>query len=217
MNRLSAAIVIAIALLGLPVSGFAAATERLLVKEVTVNASLDEVWHAWTTAEGLTFISGESNVLLERGGPYEWFLDLPPDENGKRGGQGARVLAFLPKEMIAFSWTFPPSIPELRNTNETTQVVVRFEPRDGAVHVKLVAHEWGEGESWDAGYAYFDSAWESVLNALKAHFESQAASRSASAGRAVETGSRSRVRPAWSREPRDRQIGCEWVAARPGD
>ncbi len=217
MNRLSVAIVIAIALLGLPVSGFAAATDRLLVKEVTVNASLDEVWHAWTTAEGLTFISGESNVLLERGGPYEWFLDLPPDEYGKRGGQGARILAFLPKEMIAFSWTFPPSIPELRDANETTQVVVRFEPRDGAVFVRLVAHEWQEGEFWEAGYAYFDRAWESVLNALKAHFESRVASRSASAGRAAETESRYRARPAWSRVPRDRQIGCEWAAAHLAD
>lgn len=147
-------------------------SERVLIKEVTVNASLDEVWRAWTTAEGLQFISEKSNVELRRGGPYEWFLQLPPDENGKRGGQGARVLAFLPQEMLAFSWTFPPSIPELRNAGASTQVVVRFELRDaGKVHVKLVAHEWGEGEAWDAGYAYFDSAWESVLGALRTYFE----------------------------------------------
>ena len=168
MNRVR----VAILLLGLSLSGFAAETERMLVKDVIVNAPLDDVWQAWTTADGLKFISEESNVVLERGGPYEWFLDLPPDENGRRGGQGARVLAFLPKEMIAFSWTFPPSIPELRNTGETTQVVVRFESRDEtAAHVTLVAHEWGEGEAWDAGYAYFDVAWDAVLNALKAHFE----------------------------------------------
>jgi uncharacterized protein YndB with AHSA1/START domain len=161
-----------LALSGLLLCGLAAASERLLIKEVTVKASLDEVWHAWTTAEGLQFISEKSNVELRRGGPYEWFLQLPPDENGKRGGQGARVLAFLPQEMLAFSWTFPPSIPDLRNAGATTQVVVRFDPRDdGTVHVKLVAHEWAEGEAWDAGYAYFDSAWESVLDALKTYFE----------------------------------------------
>jgi len=117
MNRVR----VAILLLGLSLSGFAAETERMLVKDVIVNAPLDDVWQAWTTADGLKFISEESNVVLERGGPYEWFLDLPRDAN--------------------------------------------------AAHVTLVAHEWGEGEAWDAGYAYFDVAWDAVLNALKAHFE----------------------------------------------
>ena len=157
----------------------AAANERTLVKEVIVEASLDEVWHAWTTADGLQFISALSNVELRRGGPYEWFLDLPPDENGKRGGEGARVLAFLPKEMLAFSWTFPPLVPELRNAGETTQVVVLFETLgERSVSVRLVAHEWGDGEAWEAGYAYFDDAWQRVLSALKSHFNSRAASRS---------------------------------------
>ncbi len=157
-------------------AGFAG--ERMLVKEVTINATLDEVWHAWTTEEGLRFISAKSNVELRRGGPYEWFLDLPHDENGRRGGEGARVLAFLPKEMLAFSWTFPPSIPELRNAHETTQVVVRLTKLgDGRVNVQLIAHEWREGEAWDAGYAYFDNAWQRVLSALKAHLDAQAANR----------------------------------------
>ena len=168
MSRLCTATVI-VGLLGW---GIAGASERLLVKEVTVFASLDELWHAWTTEEGLRFISTESNVALQRGGPYEWFLDLPPDENGKRGGEGAKVLAFLPQETLAFSWTFPPSIPELRNAGETTQVVVRFTDHgDGTVTVRLIAHEWQHGEAWDAGFAYFDRAWATVLNALKSHFE----------------------------------------------
>lgn len=161
-------------LIGGMVCGSAAATERMLVKEITVRASPEEVWHAWTTEDGLEFVSAKSNVELRRGGPYEWFLQLPPDDNGQRGGEGARVLAFLPKEMLAFSWRFPPSIPELRYTNETTQVVVTMkETDDGAVRVRLTAHEWQDGEAWDAGWAYFDSAWESVLGILKAHLESK--------------------------------------------
>lgn len=162
----------AIALLALMSCVAVAASERMLVKAVIVHASLDDVWHAWTTEDGLRFISAESNVELTRGGPYEWFIDLPPDENGKRGGEGAKVLAFLPKQMLAFSWTFPPSIPELRNAGETTQVVVRLtELSRNSVKVELSAHEWQEGEAWDAGFAYFDSAWEKVLGSLKTHFE----------------------------------------------
>ena len=85
----------------------------LISKEVTVNASLEYVWHSWTTAEGLSFISAQSNVDLRIGGPYEWFLDGPADERGYRGSQGSRVLAFLPGRMLAFAWTFPPDIPSL--------------------------------------------------------------------------------------------------------
>ena len=149
----------------------AAADERVMVKEVIVDATLDEVWHAWTTEAGLRFVSGKSNVELRRGGPYEWFLDGAPDENGKRGGEGARVLAFLPKSMLAFSWTLPPDIPELRNRDETYQIVMFFEElADGRVRVELVAHEWGDGEAWDRAWQYFDSAWDYVLNRLQQTF-----------------------------------------------
>jgi uncharacterized protein YndB with AHSA1/START domain len=143
-----------------------------MVKQIDVAASLDDVWTAWTTAEGLRFVSEKSNVELRRGGPYEWFLDLPPDENGKRGGEGARILAFHPKQMLAFSWTFPPAVPELRNADETYQVVVYFtENDDGTVRVQLNAHEWQDGEPWDRGYEYFDRAWTAVLDHMKQSLE----------------------------------------------
>jgi len=148
------------------------AAMSILTKEIVVQAPLDDVWHAWTTTDGLQYISGKSNVELRIGGPYEWFLDLEPDEHGKRGGQGSHVLAFLPQKMIAFSWTFPPSIPELRNADERTQVVVLFdEVSDGQVHVSLYAHGWQESEPWQRGWDYFDRAWGAVLNALKQHLE----------------------------------------------
>ena len=49
---------------------------KVLSKEILVEAPIEEVWHAWTTAEGLRFVSAKSNVDLEIGGRYEWFLDL---------------------------------------------------------------------------------------------------------------------------------------------
>ena len=66
---------------------------------------------------------------LEVGGRYEWFLDLEPDEQGRRGSEGSKVLAWSPKKMIAFSWTFPPDVPKLRYAGEMTQVVVRLQFR----------------------------------------------------------------------------------------
>ncbi|MBT8088939.1 MAG: SRPBCC domain-containing protein [Gammaproteobacteria bacterium] len=146
----------------------------MLEKEVSIQAPLDAVWNAWTTEEGLAFLSPESNIELRIGGAYEWFLDGEPDEQGKRGGEGSHVLAFLPQKMIAFSWTFPPDVPELRNADERTQVVVLFnEGSDGLVHVKLHAHGWQDEEPWERGWAYFDSAWGYVLKAMKQHLESR--------------------------------------------
>lgn len=142
-----------------------------LRKTVEVDAELDEVWRAWTTEDGLKFISSQSNVELVPGGAYEWFLDLEPDENGKRGGQGARLLAIVPHEMLVFSWTFPPAVASLRKAGAMTQVVVRFETAsNGRTRVRLDAVGWQEGDDWAAGRQYFDNAWDIVLQRLKEHF-----------------------------------------------
>ncbi len=146
--------------------------ERILRKEITINASLDRVWQAWTTAEGLRPVAGTCNVELRVGGPYEWFLDLEPDENGLRGGEGSRVLAFLPGEVLAFDWTFPPSIPLLRGARAKTQVVVQLDqPEEGLVRIRFAQLGWQSGDDWDRGYAYFDKAWGWVLAQMKASLE----------------------------------------------
>lgn len=153
-----------------------AVSDRVIHKEVTVRATLDQVWQAWTTADGLAFVSPKSNVELRPGGPYEWFLHLEPDEQGKRGGEGARILEFTARERLVFDWTFPPSVPTLRYSGARTLVEVRFEDLgDGRVHVDFTQSGWKEGEDWDAGYAYFDEAWGFVLSRLKEHFEPQPA------------------------------------------
>lgn len=145
----------------------------ILTKDVSIRAPLQAVWNALTTEEGLAFISPQSNVELRIDGPYEWFLDGEPDVDGKHGSEGSHVLAFLPQKMIAFSWTFPPDVPELRAAGERTQVVILLDADgDGVVHVRLFAHGWREGEPWQRGWTYFDHAWGMVLDAMKAHLES---------------------------------------------
>ena len=165
------------AILAVIVAGSAAVlageeTERILRKNISIQAPLEKVWRAWTTEEGLAPVSGTSNVELRVGGPYEWFLDLEPDENGLKGGQGSRILAFLPGEVLAFDWTFPPSIPSLRRSRAKTQVVIQFdEPEDGVVRVRFAQLGWGKGDDWDEGYTYFDKAWDWVLQRMKETLE----------------------------------------------
>jgi uncharacterized protein YndB with AHSA1/START domain len=144
---------------------------RVLRKEVLIHAPFEQVWAAWTTEQGLAFLSKKSNVQLIQGGPYEWFLDLPADEQGNRGSQGAKVLAFRPEEMLAFDWTFPPDVPSLRLAGARTRVQLLFDQLDDAVRVRFAQSGWQEGEDWDQGWAYFDRAWDFVLNTMKEHLE----------------------------------------------
>ncbi len=156
-------------------------SERILRKEATVTASLDELWHAWTTSEGIaSFFSPESNIELRLGGPYELYMKMAkPDENGLRGTQGCKVLSFIPREMLAFEWNFPPSVPELRASGVKTQVVIRFrELADGRVKVGFAQLGWQEGADWAKGYEYFDQAWTYVFTQLEKRFEESSQSRS---------------------------------------
>lgn len=144
-------------------------SKRILRKEVVVKASLDEVWHAWTTPEGIaSFFSPESNIELRIGGAYELYMGKIKDASGQRGTEGCKVLSYIPKEMLSFEWNFPPKVAKLRESGAKTHVVLRFEDlSEGRVRVKFVQLGWRRGKDWDAGYAYFDKAWDWVLNQLK--------------------------------------------------
>lgn len=128
---------------------------------------MEAIWKKWTTHEGLkTFIGEDNRIELRPGGPYEIFflMDAPP---GERGGEGNTVLSFLPEQMLSFSWNAPPTIPEIRNQEHRTWVVVQFREIDqDHTEVTLDHLGWLDGEKWDETFCYFERAWDLVLNAL---------------------------------------------------
>ena len=145
----------------IPASG---AGIRSLVKEVTVAGSPSDVWAVWTTSEGIESWWGppKSNVDLRIGGPFEILFsdDAPP---GERGSEGCRFLAYVPSEMLAFTWNAPPHLP-LRSSH--TWVVISFSQVDGVTAVRLVHTGFRSGPDWDDYMAYFESAWGHVLSLL---------------------------------------------------
>jgi uncharacterized protein YndB with AHSA1/START domain len=155
-------------LCSLPCLAFAA--ERAIDKSVEVPASLDAVWAAWTTSEGIqTFFAPEAQVEAKVGGAFHIHID-PGAPAGSKGADDMRFLALQPKTMISFDWNAPPSLPEARQ--QRTFVVVRFEAvSDNTTRVTLHHTGWGEGGEWDRAYAYFDRAWGGVLGNLKERFE----------------------------------------------
>jgi uncharacterized protein YndB with AHSA1/START domain len=150
-----------------------AATERAIVETVTVKASLNDVWQAWTTSAGIkTFFAPEANIDARPGGAFEPLMD-PGAPVGLRGADGMVFLALQDKKMISFTWNAPPSLPEARK--QRTVVIVRFQSRgDSLTEVTLSHLGWGEAAAdneWGKTYDYFAKAWPNVLKNLQKRFE----------------------------------------------
>jgi WD40 repeat protein/uncharacterized protein YndB with AHSA1/START domain len=150
---------------------------RILRKEVVVEAPVDVVWHAWTTEDGIaSFFSPGSKIELDLGGAYEIYMGMEePDESGRRGSEGCKLLSFIPRQMLAFEWSFPPKVMTLRKADAKTQVVLLFDAIDaGKTRVRFAQLGWKNGEDWDAGYAYFDKAWSHVMSQLQSTLRGKA-------------------------------------------
>jgi uncharacterized protein YndB with AHSA1/START domain len=149
---------------------WAAAAERAIDKQVTVNASLDQAWDAWTTREGIVgFFAPDAKIEPRVGGAFQIYID-PLAEPGSKGADDMRFLALQPKKMLSFDWNAPPHLPEVRA--QRSFVVVRFEVvNERQTTVTLHHTGWGDGGQWDQAYAYFDRAWGNVLLNLQKRFD----------------------------------------------
>ncbi len=136
---------------------------RSFTKEAVVEAPVATVYAAWTTAAGWGQVYGPpsaAEIDLAIGGRYEWLFD------GEIGSNGCQVLSYIPDRMVSFSWNAPPDQPESRAKN--TWVVVECTPEGSAgTRVRLTHLGFGEGENWDETYAYFDAAWDRVLQRMQ--------------------------------------------------
>lgn len=141
---------------------------RAVYAEILVPAPVDRVWEAWTTPDGIrSFLARECEIELAVGGKYEIYFN-PAAEEGRRGSEGARILAIDPGRMLAFTWNAPPTFAV---REQFTSVVVRFEPLDEQqTMVSLENFGYGSGDDWDAALEYFTEAWPTVLSRLRSRF-----------------------------------------------
>jgi uncharacterized protein YndB with AHSA1/START domain len=165
MKTLLAALLLA----ALPLAAAAQAPDRTIVKTATVNASLDEAWHAWTTAEGIrSFFAPDARIEARPGGPFEVYFN-PYARPGMKGADGMVVLAVQERRMLSFTWNAPPQLPEVRGQH--TAVTVRFRPvGERLTEVRITHAGWGDGGQWDQSFEYFGKAWARVLANLEKRF-----------------------------------------------
>lgn len=148
----------------------AESTGEAIIKECSVRLPQVEVWRLWTSSEGLAkWLVENSEVELRLGGSYEWYFDADAVP-GARGGEGCKILSYLPPRMLSFTWNAPPHLPYTRK--RFTHVILELEAIDDSnTNVRLTHLGWPSQETddhteWSETLAYYDSAWERVLDSL---------------------------------------------------
>lgn len=145
-------------------------TSLVLTKSMLVDATLEEVWQAWTTLEGVKrFFAPDARLDIRPHGKYE-ILFSPEEPEGQKGAEGCTVLSYVPLKMFSFTWGAPPEFPEARN--EIAQWVVLFFEKVGPKRtlVRFQEFGWKDNEKGKQVYDYFDQAWELVLARLAHSF-----------------------------------------------
>ncbi|HKW01045.1 MAG TPA: SRPBCC domain-containing protein [Vicinamibacterales bacterium] len=143
-----------------------AAPEKMLRFEVTVPATVDEVWKAFTTREGVkTWLWPDARIDVKPGG--DWYV-LAPD--GATAGGGA-IVSVDPPRRIVISALAPEKFPTVRS--ERTRATFEFAPASpGGTIVTLVQTGWKTGPEWDAAYEYLAVGNAQLLAQLRWRFES---------------------------------------------
>jgi len=141
-----------------------------LTTEATIAAPQRDVWHAFTSNEGVRgFFAPASRIELRVGGPYELYflLDNAP---GSRGGEGAHILALEPPGRLMVTWIAPPSFGHLREQQMVIEISLEAVSRD-RTRVRMVMAGFGRGSEWARVREYFTQALQNVLGRLAYRFD----------------------------------------------
>ena len=146
---------------------------RVMQHSLVVPASIQEIWEAFTTTEGIkTWAVPVASVDFRVGGIWESSYN----RNGTIGAPGNiknRYLSYIPMRMISFqainappTFQHPEVLPEIFS-------VIELEPL-GARSVRVTASMVGfkNNEAHDAVYRFFDSGNASTLRSLYQRFTS---------------------------------------------
>ena len=138
--------------------------EKALRFEVTVPASLDDVWAAFTTADGLAaWLWRDVRVDAHPGG--EWIAILP------QSTAGGTIVSVTPKTQIVIAAMAPEKFPTVRR--ERTNATFEFAALTPvSTRVTLLQTGWKTGAEWDAAYEYLAGGNAELLTQLHQRFAS---------------------------------------------
>jgi uncharacterized protein YndB with AHSA1/START domain len=141
-----------------------AASEKVLLLELTIPAPRSAVWQAFSTSEGLsTWLTPGAIVDLRPGG--EWTAHFPGGSTG-----GGTILSYVSEEEIVLSALAPDRFPTVRA--ERTKARFQFEAKGQSTVVRLTQTGWKEGPEWDKAYEYLAVGNAQLLSTLHRRFVS---------------------------------------------
>jgi len=139
-----------------------ASPEKQLRFEVTVPATLDDVWAAFTTRPGLiTWLWSDVTVDLRPGG--DWTVHYPGGATG-----GGTIVSLKPRQEVVMRAMAPERFPEVRR--ERTTAVFDFEAVGSKTRVTLIQTGWKPGKEWDEAYEYLAKGNAILLGSLYKRF-----------------------------------------------
>ncbi len=142
---------------------------RAITIECVVPMPRAKAWDLWTTTSGITsWMVEQAKIELRPGGPYEvyFLLDKPV---GLRGSETCRVLSFVDKRMLSFTWNAPPHLAKTRDQH--TWVVIELSDHPEGTHLLLTHTGWpasglASEPQWEETFKYFQRAWQMALDAF---------------------------------------------------
>lgn len=135
---------------------------REFVIEIEVPAPVGEVWHAFTTSEGLgTWLFPNATVDLKPGG--DWLVHFPGGYTG-----GGTIVSFVPEKELVIAAMAPEKFPTVRA--ERTRAVFTFEARGNATVVRLTQSGWKRGDEWTRAYEYLVAGNAQLMATLHKRF-----------------------------------------------
>jgi uncharacterized protein YndB with AHSA1/START domain len=152
-------------------TSYVAAGERVLRHQLIVPAGLQQVWHAFTTAEGLrTWAAPVVEFELKTGGAFHSNYN-PHAQVGDQGTIYNTVLSYIPLRMLTFRIGLTPAFPEGPRQAGTLFAVAEFQAMgEKQTKVTLSMAGWGSGDEWNKVYAFFESGNTIALRDLEESF-----------------------------------------------
>lgn len=140
-----------------------------ITNHAVVTAPLADVWDAWTKSDELPkFVGRGAEIDLRPRGVYR-VVFMPEKISPLDRGSDGVIISLEPQRMLTFTWMTPLHMKNLRGNS--TVVHLHFTPLDGGTtRVDLINTGYGQGEGWQAAYAYNVKGWDRILAALEYRF-----------------------------------------------
>jgi uncharacterized protein YndB with AHSA1/START domain len=145
--------------------------EPIVIERMLAGIPRENLWWAWTTAEGLSaWLCLRAEVEPVVGGKYELFWNPDPGKPESDSTLGCRVLSAYRPRYLQFTWRGSDEVADVMNVEgaPVTEVTVDFFPAGDGTRLLVTHSGWGDGPDWARARSWFERAWLGALEQLPA-------------------------------------------------